>query len=95
MSMLASGRLRSRVSQTIGGLQPQTTYHFRLVATNEGGTTYGADASFTTQSTIPKSGKDYISLQQEGTGSFDYSAQVLDPNEWAVDNGAGDSSKHC
>lgn len=34
-------------SQTISGLTPNTLYHFRAFATN-GGTTYGADGTFTT-----------------------------------------------
>ncbi len=33
---------------TIPSLQPKTTYHYRLVATNGGGTSYGADMTFTT-----------------------------------------------
>ncbi len=33
---------------TLMGLRPGTTYHYRLVATNEKGTTAGADAVFTT-----------------------------------------------
>jgi hypothetical protein len=36
------------VSQSIAGLVPGTTYHFRAVATNFGGTTLGADQVFTT-----------------------------------------------
>jgi hypothetical protein len=36
------------VSQTLGGLQPNTTYHFRFDATNGSGTTNGTDATFTT-----------------------------------------------
>jgi phospholipase C len=36
------------VSAAIEGLAPNTTYHFRLVATNPAGTGYGADATFTT-----------------------------------------------
>jgi phosphodiesterase/alkaline phosphatase D-like protein len=36
------------VTLNISGLQPATTYHYRLVATNEAGTSYGADGSFTT-----------------------------------------------
>jgi hypothetical protein len=34
---------------TIGGLESSTTYHFRIVATNSYGTTYGADESFSTR----------------------------------------------
>lgn len=38
------------VNATAGltGLQPATTYHYRLDATNANGTTYGADSTFTT-----------------------------------------------
>lgn len=37
-----------RVIQRISGLQPNTTYHFRVVATNAAGTTPGADQTFAT-----------------------------------------------
>ncbi len=33
---------------TLTGLKAKTTYHYRLVATNDRGTTAGADAVFTT-----------------------------------------------
>ena len=36
------------ISVQISGLAPQTTYHFRVVATNSKGTTVGNDESFTT-----------------------------------------------
>jgi hypothetical protein len=35
---------------TLDGLNPATTYHYRVVATNAGGTTKGADQTFTTAS---------------------------------------------
>jgi FG-GAP-like repeat len=35
------------VSTTISGVQPGTTYHYRIVATHEGGTSFGADRTFT------------------------------------------------
>lgn len=35
-------------SRTIAGLQPATTYHYRMVATNSAGTAEGADRTFTT-----------------------------------------------
>ena len=43
-----SGTSNVPVAATISGLEPGTTYHYRLVSTSEGGTTYGADESFTT-----------------------------------------------
>jgi hypothetical protein len=36
------------VTSTVSGLTPGTTYHFRIVAENAGGTSYGADQTFTT-----------------------------------------------
>jgi hypothetical protein len=36
------------VSASVSGLATNTTYHFRIVATNSGGTSYGSDNSFTT-----------------------------------------------
>jgi hypothetical protein len=46
----AAGTGTAAVNATAGltGLAPATKYHFRLVATNSGGTTLGADKSFTT-----------------------------------------------
>jgi hypothetical protein len=36
------------VSVPVDGLQPETTYHYRLVASNSGGTTTGAEQAFAT-----------------------------------------------
>jgi len=41
-------------SRVIGGLVPNTTYHFRAFATNSFGTGYGADRTFTTALVISK-----------------------------------------
>lgn len=41
------GTSNVKVSQTLRGLKVGSTYHFRLVATNALGTTYGEDRSFT------------------------------------------------
>jgi hypothetical protein len=38
----------TEVSAALGGLAPDTTYHFRLVATNSSGTAFGAEETFTT-----------------------------------------------
>ncbi len=47
---LAKGSGPLRAAQTIAGLQPDTTYHYRLVATNAAGTSFSPDATFTTLS---------------------------------------------
>jgi hypothetical protein len=41
------------VSRPISGLQPNTTYHFRLVAQNAAGTTEGPDRTFVTAAVAP------------------------------------------
>src|SRR5947209_3291676 len=43
-----SGKSDRTVTATISSLSPSTTYHFRLVATSDAGTSRGADASFMT-----------------------------------------------
>ena len=52
-----NGTTAVSLSSAITGLAPNTTYHFRLVAMNAatlfGGTTYGADATFTTAADPP------------------------------------------
>jgi hypothetical protein len=46
---IGSGTSNVKVSQVIGGLEFGKTYHFRVVATNAAGTTYGADRSYPLQ----------------------------------------------
>lgn len=41
------------VSAALSGLEPGTTYHYRLVGTNADGTSYGADETFTTVAGTP------------------------------------------
>jgi plastocyanin len=45
-----SGASDINVSEQLTGLSPGTTYHFQVVAKNAGGTTPGADKTFTTSS---------------------------------------------
>lgn len=47
-SQLAAGTNAIAVSIPVSGLLANTLYHFRIVATNSGGVTEGADLSFTT-----------------------------------------------
>ncbi len=43
-----NGSTETWVSANVGELQPNTTYHFRVVAQNASGTTYGGDLTFDT-----------------------------------------------
>jgi streptogramin lyase len=43
------------VSQLVLGLNPGSTYHYRVVATSSGGTSYGVDSTFTTPLPAPSS----------------------------------------
>jgi hypothetical protein len=48
LSPTGSGTITIRVSQSIGGLQALSTYHYRIVASSPAGTTAGHDRTFTT-----------------------------------------------
>jgi hypothetical protein len=61
---LYSGNASVALSSVITGLSPLTTYHFRLVATNDLGTTYGADMPFITVSRV------VTTLADSGAGSL-------------------------
>jgi hypothetical protein len=53
MAGAGSGTGDVKVSTSIGPLVPDTTYHYRVVATNSAGTTLGADVSFKTPKPPP------------------------------------------
>ena len=46
----SAGNKAEPFSASLQSLQPGTTYHYRITATNAYGTTYGADETFTTPS---------------------------------------------
>jgi hypothetical protein len=48
LGSVGAGLNEAQVSLALSGLQPGTTYHYRLTATNVDGTSYGADETFTT-----------------------------------------------
>jgi len=51
---IGSDLLPRDVGADIGGLAPGTTYHYRIVATNEVGTTFGPNQTFTTVAPPPR-----------------------------------------
>jgi hypothetical protein len=48
LASAGSGTASVKVSQAVAGLQANTTYHYRILATNAGGAAPGADRTFTT-----------------------------------------------
>jgi hypothetical protein len=48
LSPAGAGTTTVTVSQAVSGLEPLTSYHYRIVATSPAGTTKGSDHSFTT-----------------------------------------------
>jgi hypothetical protein len=48
-----SGTSDIAVSANLSGLAPHTYYHYRLVASNSGGTSYGTDMTFSTKNVLP------------------------------------------
>jgi hypothetical protein len=48
LSAAGSGTTTTAVSQALTGLQPLTTYHYRILATGPGGSATGGDHTFTT-----------------------------------------------
>jgi hypothetical protein len=62
-----SGTQVVEVSALVGGLFANATYHFRIVATNAGGTSYGADSVFSTPANPPGGS---LGSPAPGGGSF-------------------------
>jgi sugar lactone lactonase YvrE len=90
---VGSGSSDVAVSETLGTvtpLKPETTYHYRVVGRNAGGTTYGEDKTFTTADAIAAT---YTSsFGSYGTGNAQYShaggiGETTGGNFWIADVG--------
>jgi hypothetical protein len=60
----------------VQGLTPNTTYHFRVVATSEGGTVNGADQTFRTAATVTAPAASTGGVSEVGTTAATLSAAV-------------------
>ena len=75
------------VTRTVKGLTPDTTYHYRIVAINPTGKTYGSDATFSTHATMPSF---FFAVGSRGLepGQFQTTEAVVTDahgNLWATD----------
>jgi NHL repeat len=66
-----SGTTVLSVEESISGLAPNTTYHFRLVAANTTGQTAGPDGTFTTLSLDPGADRGYEKVSPEDKNGGD------------------------
>ena len=57
-----TGTSTQNVSALISGLNPGSTYHFRVKATNTGGTTYGSDRTFSPAASCPECSGTVVTL---------------------------------
>jgi DNA-binding beta-propeller fold protein YncE len=55
-----SGPEPTQLSFTLENLEPLSTYHYRLVASNSAGTTYGEDQSFSTLASAPLIASEFV-----------------------------------
>lgn len=62
---IGSGSEDVAVKETIEDLKEGTTYHFRVVASNEAGTTYGADGTFITRWDAGIAAEEYPAFLEE------------------------------
>ncbi len=58
--MLGSGSGPVSAPQPVSGLDPNTTYHYRIIGTNSSGSILGEDGSFTTDPSPPVVGRSAV-----------------------------------
>ncbi len=73
------GATSAAVSASVSGLTPGNLYHFRVVATNATGTTYGTDSTFTTASPSP-SALEEVSVAAASPAAFQAAVSSPDSN---------------
>ena len=76
----ASGTSNTALSAALTGLTPNQTYHFRVKAVNDGGTTYGVDMTFTTSAAAPTAITDAASGIGETTATLNGTVNAKNAN---------------
>jgi hypothetical protein len=66
-----TGSVAIPVSGDLSGLQPNMTYHYRLVAVNANGTSYGEDQTFQTSPAVPSIDSESVSALKQTSASVD------------------------
>jgi len=66
---IGGGTTPISVENTVTSLNPDTIYHYRLVASNKGGTSYGPDQTFTTETEQWELNGSRSSIRDPDTGS--------------------------
>jgi phosphodiesterase/alkaline phosphatase D-like protein len=95
-----TGSVDTPVSVNLLFLQPNTTYHYRVVATNGDGTTYGADRTF---STLSSSGSPPLVITDAATGigadsatlngrAYTYNVSATVSFDWGTDTNYGNTT---
>jgi sugar lactone lactonase YvrE len=75
-AVLGNGHSTVPVAQSISGLQPGTTYHFRLVATNSTGAALGEDLTFATPAS-DASKRTYELVSPADKGGYNVFREIL------------------
>lgn len=74
-----SGTSATSVTASLTGLQSNTLYHYRIKGTNSGGTSTGADQTFTTAVEAPGAITNAATVYDDGSNKVDLNGSV-DPN---------------
>jgi len=85
---IPAGNSAVPVSAVLNNLTPNTTYHFRVVASNAGGTSTGADLTFFTQPVVAVCTEEALrtAMQYGGTVRVECDGVITVANEIAVNN---------
>jgi phospholipase C len=89
-----SGESAVAVSASVSALQPHTTYHYRIVATNEAGTSYGDDETLQTGESLPERGRCLAASGSHGEYASSTCTTISEPGKGAFEWLPGAGASH-